>query len=84
MESLYIVTSNGESVQAYSTKEKVIQDLREILDDDNGSGWDDKYYNETFKSFVRGDYELPINESLHVEGGVTFLYHVKLDPGFNE
>ena len=51
--NVYILTSNGESVEAFSTKEKAIQNLRTILDDDDGSGWRDNYYNETFKSFGR-------------------------------
>jgi hypothetical protein len=68
--SLYIVTSNGENVDAYSTKDMVIENLKQILDDDNGSGWTDSYHNDTFKSFIKGEYELPIGGSMHVEGGV--------------
>ena len=76
---VYIVTSNGESVSVFSTKEKVINNMRYILDDDNGSGWSSDYYNDDFKEFIKNNYEIPIDGCLHAEGGVTYIWRSELN-----
>lgn len=70
--SVYVITSNDESVSVFSSKKKAIESLSYMLD-----GLDD--IDPDILDFISGNREINIDQLLHVEGGVTYIWHVLVD-----